>query len=283
MVFALLLGWSGRAHAQAQAPPEPANDLVRKVVTHELKAEPGSFMFRSRKQTPRGSQTHVYVQCKDATAGMLVAVNDHPLDRAQRQAEEGRLDYLAHNSGELRRKQKQEREDADRITRIMRAMPDAFTYNYDGADLGSADIGRPGHPLLRLKFRPNPRYDPPTRVEQVLTGMRGILLVDADRLHIARIDGTLYRDVSFGWGFFGHLDKGGRFQVEQGEVADDAWQITRMSLNFTGKILLFKSLVINSNEVFTAFQKVPDNLTFSDAVMLLKKQQLTHAAHDPGQ
>ena len=31
---------------------------------------------------------------------------------------------------------------------------------------------------MRLKFRPNPNYDPPTRVEQVLTGMQGVVLVD---------------------------------------------------------------------------------------------------------
>lgn len=255
--------------------------MVRKTIANEIKPESSNFMFRSLKQTPRGSQTHLYVQNKEATAGMLVAVNDHPLDPAQRQAEEGRLDYLAHNPAALRRKQKQEREDADRITRIMRAMPDAFTYEYDGVEQGSAGIGRPGDLLVRLKFRSNPRYDPPTRVEQVLTGMGGILLIDANQHRIAKIDGTLYRDVSFGWGFFGHLDKGGRFQVEQAEVAGNSWQITRMGLNFSGKILLFKSLIINSSEVFTDFQKVPANLTFAEAVALLKKREVAPADQTP--
>jgi hypothetical protein len=79
--------------------------------------------------------------------------------------------------------------------------------------------------------------------------------------------------VTFGWGFFGHLDKGGRFQVEQGEVSDDAWEITRMRLDFTGKILLFKRLIINSKEVFSDFEKVSANLTFAQAVALLKKRE----------
>jgi hypothetical protein len=256
----------------AQAPSEPAGDLIRNTVANELKAEPINFMFRSRKQTPHGSQTHLYVQTKEATAGMLVAVNDQPLDPTQRQAEEGRLDYLLHNPGELRRKQKQERDDADRMTRIVRALPDAFIYEYDGRQEGTAGIGYPGDALLRVKFRPNPRYNSPTRVEQVLTGMQGILLVDADKHRIAKIDGTLSKDVSFGWGFFGHLDKGGKFQVEQAKVSDETWEVTRMGLNFTGKILLFKSLVIDSNEVFTNFQEVPPNLTFAEGVALLKKQ-----------
>ena len=40
-------------------------------------------------------------------------------------------------------------------------------------------MGKPGDRLLRLKFRPNPSYDPPTHVEQVLVGMQGVVLIDA--------------------------------------------------------------------------------------------------------
>jgi hypothetical protein len=109
-------------------------------------------------------------------------------------------------------------------------------------------------------------------VEQVLTGMQGTVLIDPGKHRIANIDGTLYKDVSFGWGFLGHLDKGGRFQVDQSEVGDGEWETTRMALNFTGKILFFKKLVINSIEVFSDFQKVPVNLTFAEAVALLKKE-----------
>ena len=60
--------------------------------------------------------------------------------------------------------------------------------------------------------------------------------------------------------------------MEQAEVGDGEWEITRMGLNFTGKILIFKNLVINSSEVFSDFQKVPGNLTFAEAIALLKKQ-----------
>jgi hypothetical protein len=209
---------------------------------------------------------------------MLVAVNDRPLDPTQRRAEYDRLDSLAHNPSELRRKQQQERDNADRITRIVRAMPDAFTYQYDGMVQASDGVAFRGDPLVRLKFQPNPQYRPPTRVEQVLTGMHGVVLIDPNKHRIAKVDGTLYRDVSFGWGFFGHLNKGGRFRMEQAEVSEDAWEITRMELNFKGKILLFKSLVINSSEVFSNFQKVPADLSFAEGVALLKKQE----AHDAG-
>ena len=272
LLLALLFACGTRS-ASPQRPPEPANELVRKTVANELKPDSDNYMFRARKQASWGSQTHIYVQTKEATAGMLVAENDKPLDPAKRQAEIERLNYLVHNPGELQRKQKREREDAERISRIVRALPDAFLYEYDGTEQSRAGIGYAGDELVRLKFQPNPKYDPPSRVEQVLTGMQGIILIDASKYRIAKIDGTLYKEVSFGWGFFGHLDKGGKYQVEQSGVADGDWEIDRMALNFTGKILLFKKLLINTTESFSDFQKVPSNLTFADAVALLKKQE----------
>jgi hypothetical protein len=257
----------------AQVSSEPVVELVQKAVANELKASANNFMFRARKQASWGTQTHIYVQTKEATAGMLVGENDRPVDESKRQADLDRLDYLVRNPAEIRRKQKREREDADRIARIVRALPDAFLYRRDGIEQSYAGVGYPGDELVRLQFQPNPKYNPPSRVEQVLTGMQGVLLIDARKHHIAKIDGTLYKDVSFGWGFFGHLDKGGRFQVDQQQVGDGDWVTTRMALNFTGKILIFKNLVINSSEVFSDFEKVPSDLTFAAAVALLKKQE----------
>src|SRR5207245_6402861 len=85
------------------------------------------------------------------------------------------------------------------------------------------------------------------------------------------------KDVSFGWGFLGHLDKGGHFLVQQAEVVKDVWEITRMSLRFTGRILLVKGLNIKSDEVFSNFRAAPPDLTFAQAVDLLKKQEAESA------
>ena len=128
---------------------------------------------------------------------------------------------------------------------------------------------------------PIPSYDPPTRVEQVLVGMQGVVLIDAQKQHIARIDGTLFKEVGFGWGILGHLDRGGHFQVDQTDVSDDSWAIARMDLAFTGKILLFKSINIKSTEIYSDFHPVPADLTFAQGIQLLKKQQAAIAQNQP--
>ena len=267
---------AGVVSAQTQSPPVAPAELVRKTVQNEVKAATDDsvrYMFRSRKETPRGTQTKLYVQTRDAMVGLLIALNDKPLTPEQRQAEESRVERLLKNPAELQHKRKQEKDDEERTTRIMKALPDAFLYEYDGTETGKQGVGAPGDELVRLKFRSNPNYDPPSRVEQVLAGMQGVLLIDATRNRVAKIDGALFRDIGFGWGILGHLDKGGHFLVEQTSVPENGWEISHMNLNFTGKIMMFKRLTIKSDEVYGDFRPVPRNLTFAQGFALLKKQE----------
>jgi hypothetical protein len=217
-----------------------------------------------RKQTPRGSQTKLFVQTSEAMAGMVVANDDKPLDPEQRRGEMWRIKRFLKDPDEMKKKQKQEKEDAARIRRILKALPDAFLYERAGVEPNG---------LVRLNFRPNPKYDPPSRVEQVLTGMEGYVLLDTKKNRIARIEGTLVKDVSFGWGILGHLDRGGHILLEQANVGGDHWEITRMDLSFTGKILIFKSINVQSSEVYSGFRPVPSDLTYAQGVELLAKEE----------
>jgi hypothetical protein len=262
------------------ATPGAANDLspaalVRSAVANEVAAIQDTsvkHMFRSRKQTPHGSQTKLYVETNEAMAGMTIAYDDKPISEQQLQGELRHLQHLVADPNDMRRKQKQEREDTEHTLRIVRALPDAFVYDFDGTEPSRPGLGKAGDELVRLKFRPNPHYSPPSRVEQVLMGMQGQLLIDKDCLQLAKIDATLFREVSFGWGILGHLDKGGSFVVEQAEVGDGTWAISRNQLNFTGKIMMVKSLMIKSDETFSDFRRMPDDITFAKGVELLKQE-----------
>jgi hypothetical protein len=252
-----------------------AGELVRQTVQHEVKNsnDLAKYMFVDRKQSVRNSQTKLMVETREAMAGIVVAVDDRPLNAQEREAERARLQRFIADPEELHRKQKQEHETTERIDRIVKALPDAFLYEYAGTEMGRAGLGNPGDELVRVKFRPNPNYVPPTRVEQVLTGMQGIIMIDAQKQRIAQIDGTLQKEVSFGWGILGHLDRGGHFLVEQGDTGDNHWEITRMELTFTGKVLLFKAISIHTIETFSDFRPVPSNLSFAQGVDLLEKEQ----------
>lgn len=254
----------------------PPIQLVRAAVANEAAAVNDSsikHMFRDYKKSAQGSQTRIYVETQEAMAGMTIAYNDTPLTPQQLQGEEGRLAGLVNNPQQLERKRRQEKEEADHTLSIVKALPDAFLFAYDGSETGTASLGREGERLARLKFRPNPAYRPPSHVEDVLVGMSGILLVDPEARRIARIDGTLFKEVMFGWGILGHLDRGGHFLVEQQGLADGSWEIARMSLSFSGRVLLFKSIAIRSDEVFSNFQRVPADTSFAQGVQMLKAER----------
>ena len=286
LFLAPVLLWTA-VWALGQAPnmPEiPAGDLVRETVAREVAAANATdvkHMFHSLRQTPKGSQTHIYVETNDAMAGMLIAVNGQPLSPQQEQAEKDHLAWLLNNPDQLHKKRAREKEDADRTLRIVKAMPDAFRFEYAGSENAEPGLGKMGDSLVRLKFTPNPSYSPPSHVEQVLVGMQGTILIDANARRIARIDGVLFRDVTFGWGILGHLDKGGHFRVQQADIGDGAWEITLMSLKMTGKILIFKSISMVYDESFSDFSRVPSNLSFARGVDLLKAESDKSARNAP--
>jgi len=275
--LAVALVAANSSGAEARDGPAAGNptELVSRAVRNEIAANGPSgmhFMFRNQRRTPRSNQTKLIVETREATAGILVEVDGHPLTPQQRLAEEARLENYIHNPEELNRKRRQEKEDSERTQRIMKALPNAFVYEWGGTERGSAGVGSLEDDLVRLNFRPNPNYEPPSRVEQVLTGMQGHLLLDAKQNRIAEIDGTLEKDVGFGWGFLGHLDRGGRFLVQQADVGNHQWEMTHMELAFTGKILFVKKLNIRSNDSFSDFHPVARDLTFAQGVALLEKE-----------
>lgn len=270
VTFAVLSGSGGLFAEPATSPVE----LVRRVAQTEIAVSKGNgnVVFSDHKANADGSWTKLMVETSQGMAGMLVAINDKPLTPDQRRAEDSRLAQLITNSKELSKKQKSEKEDAVHIARIVKALPDALLYELDGTDMGNQEMGKPGEPLMRLKFRPNPQYRPPSRVEQVLTAMQGYILIDTVQRRIAKIDGTLDKEVGSGWGILAHLPKGGHFLVQQAEVLEGHWEITRTALSFTGKMLLFMNMSITSDESFSNFRPAPSNLSFAQGVELLKKQ-----------
>ena len=266
-----------KENGAATLPNMPAQELVRRAIKNEEKAstEQIRYMCKLRTETPKGSKTQELVETKDGVVGRLIAVNDQPPSADQRKQDDEKLENLVHDPQARAKKQKQQKDDEARVTRMVGSLPDAFLYEYDGI------ASTPHGDVIRLKFKPNPNWTPPDRERQVFQGMSGIMLIDAHQERLVKMEATLFRDVNFGWGIFGHLDKGGQFIVEQSQIGPDRWETTDMRLHFTGKILLFKSLNIEEHETSSNYRPVPYDLTFAQGVDLLKKQDGMLAEKQP--
>jgi hypothetical protein len=268
LVLFTILVVSFSAHLHAQEPPEDPVALVRAASWNELHATNSihPFRFRLRKQDENGSTTKEIVETKDGDIARLIAVNDQPLTPERAQAERARLDnLLAHPELQIHR-QKKEKEDSNRENEMVRLLPDAFLYTYRGV------VNTPYGPAWRLTFAPNEKFIPPDRQAELYHGMAGELWIDCAQKRMARLDAHLIADVNFGWGMIGRLYKGGTILVVQKDVGDHHWETTHLKLNLTGKILMIKSLVIQSTEDGSDYKPVSNTLTYKDAVHLLEAE-----------
>ena len=98
--------------------------------------------------------------------------------------------------------------------------------------------------------------------------------VSASQKRLIAIDGRLTSEVKFGGGLLGHLAKGGQFVVKRAQRAPNDWEVTELTVNMQGKILLLKNISVQQKELHSNFERVPNDLTIADAAGLLLKHTL---------
>lgn len=251
--------------ARAQA-PDPHAALVRQALSAELHAAGDMrhpLRYRLHKVSPRLSITKDIVETKEGAVARLVAVNDKPLSVADEQKEQARLDALLADPGKQRHRKQSEDADTARVLKVLRALPDAFSYQYAGPCAPAN--GR----CERYSFVPNRAFDPPDLETEALAAMTGELWVDPQEGRVRRLEGHLQRDVDFGWGVLGRLDKGGWLVIEQSDVANHQWRIVTFQMAMSGRVF-FKTRSFDTREDETDFAAVPANLGYAQAIQLLR-------------
>ena len=249
-------------------------ELVRRAAKNEIKATEYNqyFMYRDHVDYKTHSITKEVIETPQGGLGTTIAINGQPLTPEQRAKDNQKLEKFANDPEARRKKELASKEEDQRDRLMLTSLPDAFLYTYAGTEKGPN-----GDELVHLTFTPNPNFSPPNHETRVYEGMQGDMLIDRTAMRIAKIDGTLFKDVEFGWGILGRLYKGGKFYIEQRDVGGGRWETVRQTLQFTGKILMVKSLNIYSTETATDFRPVPANLTVAQALGLLYKSNETVA------
>ncbi len=241
--------------------------LVRDASWNELHpTSPGrSFSYRQHKVDPKGSTVKVLFETKDGDVARLFERNGKPLSSAEEQAENDRLVNLLEHPEVQQHRHKKEQEDSGRGDKMVRMLPDAFLFTLDGTVPG------PNGPAYRLRFKPDPAFNPTDREGDVYHGMEGELWIDKAQHRLVKIDAHLVADVNFGWGVLGKLYKGGSILVENADVGLHHWETTHLQLKLQGKLLLMKSVDFSTTEEFTDFQVQDKQLNYQEAIRLLQK------------
>ena len=254
------------SHTPAEAPlpplPPDANQYIRGIVKNELNADAtdhSHWRYRIHREDDKGSQDRDVIETKDGQIARTLLINGRPLTPQDRANDDARMKKLVQDASDRAKREKRLKDDSDRVEQMFKAIPDAFIFKYDGEENGQ----------IRLTFFPNPHYEAPNRELQVFKALSGKMWIDRAAGRLARMDGTLFEDVTFGWGLLGRLNKGGTFSVIQRRVGDDHWEVVSLDVKMSGHAIIFKTINVKQMQRLTDFRRVSNDLTIAQAYQML--------------
>ena len=158
------------ADAKAQAAKESPAQLINEVVANELKdrEQQRRWMYAIDKKDGNQTLREEQVETKDGPLYRVLAKDGVPLNAQDKQREDARIDNLLRNPGEQAKVKQRQDDDEKKLQSLMRLMPVAFLYEYNGME---------GN-LLRLKFAPNPNYNAPSYEARVVASLGGVMLIE---------------------------------------------------------------------------------------------------------
>lgn len=254
------------ARGQSDTAPVPDVGMVKRALATELReaTDPQHPMrYRLRKSTPKLTTTKEICESKDGAVARLVEINDHPLSRAEEEKEQARLKALLQDPSRQQHRKESQDNDTRRILKVLRALPDAFIYQYAGTGVG------PSGAVEKFSFKPNPEFDAQDLETLPLSEMTGEIWIDAAQDRVTRLEGHLADDVDFGWGILGRLYKGGSIVIEQAQVSAKQWRIVRIQLRMRGR-LLFTNKSFDTLQEQTQFSSVRVGMSYVQAIHLLR-------------
>lgn len=251
------------ASAQDQSPLVPAAELMKAVVTNELQDRVRELKWMYVIQKKVGGQTFTEDQV-ETTHGPLYrvrAIDGVELNSDQRQKDNARIRNLLNDKSQQLKLKQQQDDDELKLENLLRVMPQAFLYEYDGVE-GT---------LVRLKFHPDPAYTPPTYEARVVHSLAGTVLIDPQQKRLAKLSGQVMSRVEFGFGFLGHIDNGGTIEVGRVQVSPAQWKTALIHIQLSGRLVFFKTIDKQEYETRSNFRPVAGNLSLPAARELLAR------------
>jgi hypothetical protein len=192
---------SGASTQTARGVADDPTALVRRATQNALaeRSHHQPLRYQIRKVDKGSDTTKEIVETKDGDVARLIAIEGKPLSTEADQAELQRLNYLSGHPKLQEHRRKREQEESGRVNRLMRLLPEAFLYRFEG--MSPCKSGQ----CYRLGFKPNPQFDPPSEEATIFRGMAGEVWIDLAEERMVKLDAHLIEEVEFGWEIIGRL------------------------------------------------------------------------------
>ena len=251
-------------------PPGTPAAWVQAAADNELRIveDDGTFPLRylAHKVDAKGETLRDTIESRDGSVARLVARDGRPLTAEEDADERERLNGLIDSPSIFEKHHKRNVSARTYSSDLIRLMPKAMIYSYTP---GQPQPQGANSTQVVIDFQPDPKYQPPTMVSELLTGIEGRLWIDA-RLHVVtRGEARVVRAVNFGWGMLAHIYPGGTVEFEQMPVGDGHWVYSRVDEHLKIREVMVKTANENTTMTASNLQRMPEQLSYQDAIRKL--------------
>jgi hypothetical protein len=260
LIATLVTAIAPAQQSRTSADPDQV-ELIERATANELHQleNPSTFQYLERLEWNWGTETRSVIETAEGRADRVVLFGDEPLSTEQQARQEHRLQKLLSDHDAVKKELEEQKAETQRRIKMVKAFPKAFFFEFVRREKG----------LLVFTFRPNPDFSPKDRETQMYRGMEGRMWVEPVQERLVKIEGKLVKDVSFGWGIFGRLNKGGIYEIAQTQFSPGSWRITELNVDVKGRIYFFDTFRFQRRESNSHFRAILKPITYPAAVQAL--------------
>lgn len=243
--------------------PARAIEVVDRMVEVETAAMRNRQRFEYTRNV-RSTRTNghlwneLVVETPEGRMHRLLSEDGKPLSAEQSKAEDNRIANLVNHPDEFRREGQGRRDDEGRLGSLLRDLPEAFLFRFDGSQ-GNC---------TRIAFQPNPSFEEQSYQDRVIHAMSGVLFIRTPEMRLCGIDAHLDHKVEFGFGLLGEVSDGSSFSITREEVFPGQWKTVKLRIHVNGSMLLLKSFSRDEDSSHYGFKQVANNLSVAQAAAI---------------
>jgi hypothetical protein len=257
---------SQAAVVEANVRPRSWVDAAAAYEQHIVKGDGGlPLRYRMHKIDAKEDIEREVIETRDGNVARLIERNGQKLTAAEDAAERERLNEILTSPGDFIKHHKRDDNSRNDSLQLVSQMPQAMIFNYAP---GQPQLpGATGRQIV-IDYYPDPVYRPQQTLDDLLTGIKGRMWIDAQSHRMVRIEGYVQKDVNFGWGILGKINQGGTIVLEQANAAGERWVYSRLDTHLTMRVVV-KTVSMNDKMTAYDFKLLPAPMTVQQAVHTL--------------
>ena len=258
--------------AQQSATPDP-NEIVRRSVEidHRTIELARNYTCRQR-QVQKRLDSHGQVQSTEIKTwditvfygepySRLIEKNDKPLSAEDEKKEQEKLDKLIskrknESEGDRQKREAKQKKEREEDRAFLRDVANAYDFRIVGEE--AVD----GRPAWVLEATPKKDFHPTQPHADILPKLKGKIWIDKQEYNWVKAEAEVIDTISFGL-FLARVHKGSHIGFEQTRLNNEVWLLRRFYLNANARVLLFKNLDVEQEDIFSNYKK------FSSATKIL--------------